>query len=112
MQLKHTIVVKIFSSSDTSGEIYKWCEQNKKNITGNSLAEGDLIFYNSNGHYNKDHYKGIGHVEMYIGNGKKFGAHSAYTGTGENRRPRPVEDQVSVTSYKNDGNFFCRPSST
>ena len=103
--------VKIFDSSDTSGEIYRWCEKNKKNISGESLAAGDLIFYNTGSHVNSDNYKGIGHVEMYIGNNQKFGAHSAYTGTGNNRRPRAAADQVSVTTYNGNGNLFCRPAS-
>ena len=103
--------VRIYDSYDTSGEIYRWCEKNGKTVSGSNLAPGDLIFYNSGSHSNSDHYKNIGHVEMYAGNGKKFGAHSQYTGTGKNRKLRPVEDQVSVTSYSGGGNLFCRPVS-
>lgn len=94
---------------NSSGEIYRWCEKNGKVISGSSLAAGDIIFYNTGSHNNPDHYKGIGHVELYIGNNRKFGAHSAYIGTGKNRRPRPVEEQVSITVY-NGGDLFCRPS--
>ena len=100
--------VKIFSSADTSGEIYRWCEQNGKTISGSSLAEGDLIFYNKGSHNNSDHYKGIGHVAMYIGNGKRFAANGQYTSDG---KTRPVADQVSVSSYTGNGSLFCRPSS-
>lgn len=102
--------VRIFNSSDTSGEIYRWCESNKKTISGNSLAPGDLIFYNTGSYSNSDHYKNIGHVAMYIGNNKRFAANGQYTGSGNNRRVRPAADQVSVSSYSGNGNLFCRPA--
>lgn len=93
--------VKIYDSSDTSGEIYRWCEKNGKTISGSNLGPGDLIFYNSGSHRSSGNYKSIGHVEMYIGNNQKFGAHTArYT----------ADKQVSVTSYTGGGNFFCRPT--
>ena len=95
--------VKVYNSADNSGEIYRWCEQNGKVISGGSLAPGDIIFWNSGSHSNSEHYKGIGHVELYIGNGQKFGAHSHY-----DKHP---QDDVSIKSYNNDGNLFCRPAS-
>ena len=95
--------IKVYDSGNSSGEIYRWCEKNGKTISGSQLAAGDLIFYNSHGHSNSHNYKGIGHVEMYIGNGQKFGAHTHY-------KTHPNDD-VSVKTYGNDGNLFCRPVS-
>ena len=50
-----------------------------------------------------NHYKGIGHVELYIGNNQRFGAHKHYS-------DHPADD-VSIKSYNGGGNLFCRPSS-
>ena len=93
--------VKIYDGSDTSGEIYRWCEKNGKTISSSSLAPGDLIFYNANSYRNSANYKGIGHVAMYIGGGQTFAAHSA---------SYSQANQVSVSSYLNNGNLFCRPT--
>lgn len=95
--------VRVYDSSDTTGEIYRWCEKNGKTISGSSLAAGDLIFYNSGGHSNSNNYKGIGHVEIYMGNNQRFGAHSHY-------KDHP-ENDVSIKSYTGGGNLFCRPVS-
>ena len=91
---------RIYNSSDTSGEIFRWCEQNGK-VISQATMPGDLIFYNYSDWANSSNYKGIGHVELYIGNGKKFGAHSA---------KYAQADQVSVKDYINDGSLFCRPA--
>ena len=100
--------VKIYDSSDNTDDIYRWCQKNAKLISGGGLAPGDLIFYNDNKRYNPNHINGIGHVAMYIGNNKIFAAHGKYKSDG--KTPRPQEDQVSVTSYRNDGAYFCRPT--
>ena len=94
--------VKVYDSSTSSGEIYRWCEKNGKTISGNSLAEGDILFYNSGSHYNSEHYKGIGHVELYIGNNQRFGAHKHY-------KDNPSAD-VSIKPYTK-ADLFCRPAS-
>ena len=95
--------VKIYDSADSTEGIYKWCENNGKVISGSSLAAGDLIFYNTGDHHKSNHYKGIGHVELYIGNNQRFGAHKHYS-------DHPADD-VSIKSYNGGGNLFCRPSS-
>ncbi len=92
--------IRIYNSGNSSDQIYKWCEDNQKVISGSNLAPGDLIFFNHGDYNNSKHYLGIGHVSMYIGGGKHFAAHSA---------SKPPKDQVSVTNYLNNGDFFCRP---
>ena len=98
---------KIYGGSDTSDQIYKWCEDNGKVISSGNLQPGDLIFYSSNSYYNPSRYKGIGHVAMYYRDGQTFAAHGKELSDG---KPRPWEDQVSVTLYKNNGSYFCRPT--
>ena len=100
---------KIYDSSDTSGEIYRWCEKNGKVITAGSLSIGDLIFYAGNGYANSDNYKSIGHVSMYIGNNQEFAAHGQWIDK-ERNIPKPQPDQVSVSLYKGTGTYFCRPA--
>lgn len=98
---------KIYDSSDTSGEIYRWCEKNGKVISSGSLSVGDLIFYAGNGYANSGNYKSIGHVSLYIGNNQEFAAHGQYWSNGTTR---PQADQVSVSLYKGNGTYFCRPA--
>ena len=94
--------VRIYDSSYRSDQIYLWCELNEKVIESSNLAPGDLIFKITSRGQKEGHHLGIGHVEMYIGNGKTFAAHDHY--------PSHPEDDVSITNYKNNGNFFCRPT--
>ena len=98
---------RIYDSSDTSGEIYRWCEKNGKVISSGSLSAGDLIFYAGNGYANRENYKSIGHVSLYIGNNQEFAAHGQYWSNGT---LRPQADQVSVSLYKGNGTYFCRPA--
>ncbi|MBE6158888.1 MAG: NlpC/P60 family protein [Firmicutes bacterium] len=100
---------KIYDSSDTSGEIYRWCEKNGKVISSGSLSVGDLIFYAGNGYANSDNYKSIGHVSMYIGNNQEFAAHGQWQDK-NHTVPKPQPDQVSVSLYKGNGTYFCRPA--
>lgn len=76
----------------TANSIRSWCERTGKTISESDLQAGDLLLRS-------------GHVEMYIGNGQKFGAH------GTNNGKTPWADQVSVGKY-NSGYFtsFCRPT--
>ena len=99
---KHFGMSIVSGSVNTSG-LLKWCDVNERTITGDSLAPGDLIFYNTGSRSNSEHYRGVGHVEIYIGNGSKFGAHTHYE--------KHPEDDVNIKPYKNDGNIFCRPAS-
>lgn len=89
------------TANTASGE-FVWCQSNGKLISESELRAGDLIYYNKGASYATGRPNGIGHVEMYIGNGQKFGAH------GSNYAPA---DQVSVTSYRvGSGSYFCRPT--
>lgn len=76
----------------TANAIRSWCERTNKMVSEKDLQAGDLLLRS-------------GHVEMYIGNGKRFGAH------GTNHGKTPWADQVSVGNY-NSGYFtsFCRPT--
>lgn len=75
--------------SGTSAGQYSWCKNNGKMIKESELQAGDLLLKS-------------GHVEMYIGNGKRFGAHTAHAS---------FADQVSISPYRH-GYFtsFCRPT--
>ena len=80
-----------FGGGTTVKGEYNWCKENKKLFTNENLLQpGDLIMT-----------KTLSHVELYMGNGQRFGAHTddyAY------------EDQVSMAKYTS-GYFtiFCRP---
>lgn len=81
-------------ATTASGEL-AWCRTNRRMINESELQAGDLLFRsNVSG--------GASHVEIYIGDGKRFGAHSANYAW---------EDQVSVSTYNKGGTFdlFCRP---
>src|SRR5574344_441156 len=89
------------TANTASGE-FVWCQSNGKLIWESELRGGDLIYYNKGASYATGRPNGTGHVEMYIGNGQKFGAH------GSNYAPA---DQVSVTAYRvGSGSYFCRPT--
>ena len=78
-----------FGGSSTSSEELRWCRANNRMISATQLQPGDLLFNNH-------------HVEIYIGNGQRFGAHDDST---------PWDDQVSIKNFQNNGYFteFCRP---
>ena len=100
---------KIYDSSDTSGEIYRWCEKNGKTINSSDLQAGDLIFYSGGAYSNSDNYRSIGHVSMYIGGDQIFAAHGQWKDK-EKGIKKEQKDQVSVTSYGHNGTYFCRPA--
>lgn len=83
------------SGNTASGE-YDWCSANNKMVDESELVAGDLIFY----HTSSGGSKRINHVEMYIGNGKKFGAHTHYESDSSK--------DVSVNNYTS-GIGYCRP---
>lgn len=72
-----------------------WCESKGvlfSDTSTDNLIPGDLLFYHS-----------YGHVEMYIGDGQKFGAHTD---------DYVQSAQVSVTTYQNGSAIAgCRPLS-
>lgn len=75
--------------SGSSAGQYSWCKNNGKMIKESELQAGDLLLKSN-------------HVELYIGNGKRFGAHTDNTNW---------DNQVSVKPYRS-GYFtsFCRPT--
>ena len=77
-----------FGGASTSAGENAWCRANNRMISESQLQPGDLLFK-------------PGHVEIYIGNGQRFGAHTSNT---------TWDNQVSVGAYKS-GYFteFCRP---
>ena len=77
-----------FGGNSTSSTELAWCKNNNRMISESQLQPGDLLFK-------------PGHVEIYIGNGQRFGAHTDRVGW---------DDQVSVKPYTS-GYFteFCRP---
>jgi hypothetical protein len=100
---KHFGLIIYYGSKDESGatgDEYIWCKNNGKLIAGSELRAGDLIFYNTGSHYDRNQAANIGHVTMYIGNNQQFSARSS---------KYAAKDQVAITPYYGDGNFFCRP---
>lgn len=89
-----------YKGDTTTSGLLQWCDTNKKLIRESDLAPGDLIFFNHGSYSQQNHYKNVGHVEIYYGGGQTFGAHSD---------KYPHDKQVSVVNYNNDGDFFCRP---
>ncbi len=79
-----------FDGNSTVKTEYSWCQANNRMIAESQLQPGDLLFKGD-----------LSHVEIYIGNGQRFGAHSA--------KYAPA-DQVSIKTYTS-GTFtkFCRP---
>ena len=77
-----------FGGASTSAGENAWCKANNRMISESQLQPGDLLFK-------------PGHVEIYIGNGQRFGAHTGNAAWA---------DQVSVSTYRS-GYFteFCRP---
>ena len=84
-----------FDGNSTADSELKWCQKNNRMISESQLQPGDLLFkYNSATGTS-------GHVEIYIGNGKRFGAHTDSV---------PWDDQVSIKDYtKGVFKLFCRP---
>lgn len=82
-------------ASTATGEL-QWCQKNNKMVKESELRPGDLCFTGTG--------DTSGHVEMYIGNGKTFGAHSAHYAW---------DKQVSISNFKRSGSDqftrFCRP---
>lgn len=80
-----------FGGGTTVKAQYAWCKNNNRMISESQLQPGDLLFKNN-----------LGHVEIYIGNGQRFGAHTS---------DLAWDKQVSVEQYKSSGYFtqFCRP---
>ena len=72
-----------------------WCQQHgvlSTNTQTSNLLPGDLLFFNN-----------YGHVEMYVGNNQKFGAHTSNA---------VWENQVSVKTYDSGSAIsVCRPLS-
>ena len=92
--------ISMNGDSTSEGELVA-CIKKEKIIQESELKPGDLIFYSNNRGKRLGRTYGIGHVEMYIGNNQKFGAHSA-------GRAWPL--QVSVTNFKSgEGSYYCRP---
>ena len=91
----------VFEGANNTSGIYDWCNHNGKMISESQLKAGDLILYSSGSYHNGAHSGGVGHVAMYIGGGKTFAAHG---------KSFTQENQVSVSSYKNNGSYFCRPA--
>ena len=90
-----------FGASNTAAGEYTWCSNHKKLISESNLQAGDLIFFGSGSHYNASRAGGVGHVSIYVGNGKQFAARSS---------TYAQPDQVAETSYlKGSGTYFCRP---
>lgn len=79
-----------FGGASTVRTEYSWCQANNRLITESQLQPGDLLITPS-----------LGHIEIYIGNGQRFGAHTSNASW---------DDQVSIKPY-NSGYFtiFCRP---
>ena len=100
---------KIYDTSDTAGEIERWCEKNNKLISESELQPGDLIFFTSSSSKHKNKYHHIYHVSMSIGPGKQFAAHGKWK---DEKKGIELEQykQVSVTDYNGGGSYFCRPS--
>lgn len=92
--------VEGYPKGDVTGPEYNWCVTNGKMISEDELIPGDIIFWTGD----SNHYGNIGHVAFYVGeeNGKRlqFAAHTSKT---------DHDNQVSVTEYKNNGSYFCRP---
>ena len=103
--------VRIYDQSYSSAEEYRWCENHGGVISGSSLQPGDLIFYATGTHAHSGYYRNIGHVAMFIGNGQIFAAHGEWDNKKKGIR-KPPEKQVSVSPYRGDGTYFCRPSNT
>ncbi len=99
-----TIKVDFGGASTADGE-YRWCIANNKLFTDESkLKPGDLIFPKpqANGK--------VGHVEIYIGNNQRFGAHGRCKND-DCTILIPLKDQVSILPYVRGGSFkyYCRP---
>lgn len=77
--------------------IYLWCKNNNRMISPNNLSAGDLILYNHGTYANSAHVDNVGHVSLYVGPGRQFGAHG---------KGKPANE----SAYHNNGDFFCRPS--
>lgn len=99
-----------FNGNETTDSLLRWCDSHGKTIGGSNLQPGDLIFFNSNGYENTAHYKNVGHVSMYIGNGQHFAAHGQWMWQNGKKVKRPQDRQVSYGPYGNNGNLFCRPT--
>jgi len=90
-----------YPTGDVTGPEYNWCQVHGKMISEDELIPGDIIFWTGD----KNHYGNIGHVAFYVGeeNGVRlqFAAHTSNTAH---------DDQVSVSEYRNNGSYFCRPT--
>ena len=91
----------VAGGNGNSSAIYSWCSNNHKMVTGSPLRPGDIILYANGTHHNSSHAGGVGHVALFVGNGKIIAAHTAKTSQ---------EKQVSVTNYSGNGTYVCRPA--
>ena len=90
-----------FGGNSTAGTEYQWCKANDKEISESELKAGDLIFFNTGSHYSQNAPYNIGHVSIYLGDGKQFSARSS---------KYEQSEQVAITPYsRTAGKFFCRP---